>query len=98
MMRSLILTLCCALASTPLYADDWGNVKGQILFDGPPPAVQQLQVNKDQQHCLQSGPLVNENWVVNKDNKGVKNVVVWLTAANGAKPKIHPDLVAPPKE
>jgi hypothetical protein len=68
------------------------------VFDGNPPEPAPLTVNKDQAQCLAKGPILDEKWVVNKGNKGVKNVFVWLTAADGGKPAIHPDFKDPPKD
>src|SRR5262245_41067758 len=99
MMRSLILALCgAALVVAPSQAADWGNVKGQIVFDGAPPAAKQLDVNKDQAHCLAKGAINSETWVINPATKGVKNVFVWLVSESGGKPAIHSDYKDPPKE
>jgi len=100
---SYVLAFACLVALTGLAAspdfvyaqgNQWGkSVKGQVVFAGanvPQPAA--LNVNKDQQHCLGNGPLVSEEWVVNKDNKGIKNVFVWITTPTGAKPPINPTL------
>ena len=58
-----------------------------------------MDVNKDQAHCLQHGPIPNEDWVVGKKNKGVRWVFVWLAPLPRAKMPIHPSLkaVAPAK-
>src|SRR5206468_193327 len=57
----------------------------------PEPVV--LNVNKDQNHCLSKGPLLSEEWVINKKNKGVRWTFVWLApSAAGEKLPIHPDL------
>jgi hypothetical protein len=99
MMRSLVLALSSALViGGSIQAAEWGNIKGKIEFDGQPPAAGQVNVTKDQQHCLEKGPIPMENWVINKQNKGVKNVFVWIEAESGGKPTIHPDLTAAPKE
>jgi hypothetical protein len=99
MMRSLVLALCSAFViGGSIQAADWGNIKGQIVFDGQAPTPGQVNVTKDQQHCLSKGPIPIENWVVNKQNNGVKNVFVWIEADGGGKPSIHPDLAAAPKE
>src|SRR5262249_13399423 len=80
----------------PAYAqsDKWAkSVKGQVIFAGANvPQPQQLNVTKDQEHCLGKGPIVSEEWVINPSNKGIKNVFVWITAAGFAKPPIHPSL------
>jgi hypothetical protein len=98
-MRPLILAMCCICPiAGSARADDWGTVKGQIVFDGNPPTAAQLNVTKDQAHCLAKGPIVSEAWVINNQNKGVKNVFVWLVSESGGKPKINPNLMAVPKE
>lgn len=92
-MRVLSLALGCVLfAGSQSMAADWGNIKGKVVLSGDAPAQAKLEVNKDQDHCLSKGPIVSENWVVNKDNKGVKNVFVWLVPAGGGKLAVHPDL------
>lgn len=72
---------------------DWATIKGQIVYDGTPPARKPLNVNKDQAHCLAKGPLLSEDWVVNKTNKGVQWVFVWLQPMDSkAKMPINPAL------
>ena len=97
-MRKLSLTGLVALgcfAAVAATADakqsgKWaGSVKGQVVWAGANvPARPQLNVNKDQQACLAKGPLLSEEVVVNPENKGVENVFVWITTADGGKPPI----------
>jgi len=73
----------------------WGTIKGQIVWDGgaiPEPKV--LNVNKDQEHCLGKGPLLSEDWVINKANKGIRWTFVWLAQEpdNKTPLPIHPTL------
>jgi len=85
-------------AANPKAADEgdksWGTIKGQIVWEGgaiPEPKV--LNVNKDQQHCLGKGPIVSEDWVINKNNKGIRWTFVWLAPEpNGSALPIHPSL------
>jgi hypothetical protein len=85
-------------AANPKSVDEgdksWGTIKGQIVWDGgaiPEPKV--LNVNKDQEHCLGKGPIVSEDWVINKNNKGVRWVFVWLAPEPGGSAlPIHPSL------
>jgi hypothetical protein len=74
--------------------DKWGTIKGQVVFPGDPPAAKPLAIVKDQAACLAKGPILSEELVVNPSNKGVKNVFVWITTADGKKPPIAPALVA----
>jgi hypothetical protein len=76
-------------------AGQWGTVKGQVIFQKSAtiPTPQQLNVTKDQQHCLSKGPLLSEEWVVNPKNRGVRWTFVWLTPEKDGPPlAVHPDL------
>jgi hypothetical protein len=87
-----------ALAGRSVSAADepstWGAVKGRIVWGGEPiPKPQEINVNKDQEHCLAKGPLLGEELVVNDKNRGVRWVFVWLAPEPGGPPlAIHPDL------
>jgi hypothetical protein len=93
---------CCeAGEATELCAaadDDkaWGTIKGQIVFGGDKlPDPVELKVDKDQDHCLEKGKLYSDEWVINKTNKGVRWVFVWLAPEPGGAVKtlpIHPSL------
>jgi hypothetical protein len=102
-MRYLAMALLLAAASGVLLggssaADNadgkWGTVKGQVVFGGAVvPQPVELNVNKDQQACLANGPILSEEWVINKDNKGVRWVFVWLAPEKDGPPLvIHPSL------
>ena len=60
----------------------WGTFKGQVVFDGAPPAVPVLQEKgkaaKDPNVCAADGPILNERLVVDAATKGVKNVLVYF--------------------
>jgi hypothetical protein len=77
----------------------WGNVKGQIIW-GPKeiPECKQIEAVKghqDKMACMANGHVViDEIWVVNPKNKGLKWTFVWLAAKNGKMP-IHPNLQKP---
>lgn len=105
-MRCVVsCVLCCALIcvlATSSRADDkpqWATIKGQVVFPAgkaiPKPAP--LNVNTDKEHCLKGGPILDESILVNPDNRGIKNVVVFLRPnnknANAAftKEQIHPE-------
>jgi hypothetical protein len=81
-------------------ADDWGTIRGQVVFGGSVlPQPKQLDVNKDQDHCLEKGPLFTEELVVNPETKGVRYAVAFLKAPKGETLPIHPSLKEPsPKE
>ncbi len=82
----------------PGTSEGWGTIKGRVTWggSGAPPERKALAVNKDQEHCLANGPLLSEEWVVNKENLGVRWAFVWLAAEPGRKLAIHPALQAVP--
>lgn len=81
-----VSALVLGLSSSPAQnAGAWGAVKGRIKFAAAPEA-QKVDVNNDKEHCLSKGPLVRENYIVNPQTKGLKNVVVWLRV-DDADPK-----------
>jgi hypothetical protein len=59
----------------------WSTVKGQVVYEGPDDNLQpkEVNVNKDQEHCLSKGKLYEQKWVINPKNKGVRWAYVWLT-------------------
>lgn len=64
-----------------------GTVEGKVSFDGEPPTPKDLtpQINMkegDAPHC-KMGKTEDETWVVDKADKGVANVIVWLRAPRG---------------
>jgi hypothetical protein len=101
----LLLALLAGLAALTNFSaaaddpKDWGTLKGQIVFAGDKlPDVVELRVDKDQAHCLGNGKLVSDEWVINKDNKGIRWVFVWLAPdpASGKKDlPIHASLKEP---
>jgi plastocyanin len=80
--------------------NDWGTVTGQIVWGGASvPAAPALNVNKDQAHCLEKGPILSEELVIDKDTKGIANIFIWLAPIPPAKTlAIHPSMKAVPKE
>jgi hypothetical protein len=72
----------------------WGTIKGRVVFDGDAiPEPKKIDVNKDAEHCLSKGPLVSDELVVNKKNRGVRWAFVWLVPETGGPPlAIHPSL------
>ena len=83
---------------TPIKPTAFGIIKGKVTFDGTPPPVANLNFegNKDKDHCLK-GPKEDPTWIVDKDSKGVKNVVIWLRAPAGKFFDLPPDQQKPAK-
>jgi hypothetical protein len=79
-------------------AEGWGDLTGTIVFVGDVPEprvlVREGDPNaKDPEVCAMH-TVVSEELVVNKDNKGIKNVFVYLRRA----PRVAPELAAVPAE
>ncbi|MFO0938282.1 MAG: hypothetical protein U0798_17390 [Gemmataceae bacterium] len=74
-----------SIAGDPNNADKaWGGIKGRILFDGTPPERKEVDLGKtnlganDLTWFKSTGPILNEEWVVDPKSKAVQWVVVWL--------------------
>jgi hypothetical protein len=101
MRRSLLAVVLAALLTASASAQGWGTIKGRHVIEGgkPPPAIQ-LDVNKDQNHCLEKEKLLfSDKYVVSKTG-GVRWVVVWIAptkegiADHKTPLRIHPSLAA----
>src|SRR5438034_6883243 len=87
--KSTFLSVIAVIGLTAsASAQEWGDLEGTFLYKGTPPTPAKITPTKDPEYCGKH-PLVEENLVVNKDNKGLQYVVIYL--ADMAKPKIHPD-------
>lgn len=84
----LVTSLSFVLADMTRAAD-WGNLKGQFIYDGTPPDPAPLQVDKEP--ACKKHQLVDESLVVNKENKGLANVVIFVSTKKN-KLKVNPDL------
>jgi hypothetical protein len=83
------LILAGALCATATAAE-WGDLKAKFVYGGTPPQAAPVNVTKDQAYCGKFN-LVDESLVVNKDNRGLQNVVVYISPRPGAKgPDVHP--------
>lgn len=102
-MRRLVFPAIAALLVTSGFGSaadgDWVTVKGQVVFpaDKKLPERAKLNVTQDKDHCLSKGDILDESVIINAQNKGIKNVVVFLRpddekpASEFPKDKIHPD-------
>jgi hypothetical protein len=96
---AIIASALVAAGGMRAAADDWVTIKGQVVFpaDKEIPKRAPLNVTQDKDHCTSKGDLLDESIVINKTNRGVKNVVVFLRPdeadlkAEFPKDKIFPD-------
>jgi hypothetical protein len=100
-LLSILAGLALVAVGSTVAAEEkaWGTVKGTIVFEPAAlPSERKVNVDKEQGHCLSKGPIFSEEWVINKENRGVRWTFVWLAPkADGETLPIHPSL-AEPKE
>ncbi|MCP4193245.1 MAG: hypothetical protein GY768_21755 [Planctomycetaceae bacterium] len=88
-----IVLLGFLFSALPVQAQ-WGTLTGQFIYDGKAPTPQPAKINKDVAVCGKH-KLVNEDLVVNPDNGGIQNIVLFLYVKRGKKaPQPHPDYAA----
>lgn len=88
-MKTSILSLFAAVvtaAATFVSAGhaiaETGDLKIRFEYGGAPPKSDAIDVNKDKEFCGKH-PLMDESLIVNEDNKGLKNVVVYVYTGRG---------------
>jgi len=97
MLRIVLIVLCSVLlragTSQPVVAQEsWGGIRGQFLWAGAIPQPQPLIIERDAEICGTQG-LADESLLVNADNRGIRNVVIWLESRSAVP--IHPELAVP---
>jgi len=91
------------LIASSAPAQGWGTVKGNVYWaESELPPNPKANIDKDKEHCLSKGDIFQDKLVVNKKNKGVRWVLVWLADPADVKnvnfkPPIHPNLQKLPK-
>jgi len=74
-------------------------LKGRVVYpaDRQVPKQKAIKVPSDLEHCARSGSLLDEGLVVHPENRGVRNVVVWLRPddANDPNAKFAPNELPP---
>jgi hypothetical protein len=82
----------------------WITIKGQIVWQGPVPIQKKIVPNVNANICAKDPVPLEEDYVINPKNQGVKNVFIWIRPTGAAKddafPKelIHPKLKKPEKD
>jgi hypothetical protein len=72
-----------AVDPTELESTGWGELTGQVVYDGTPPPVPPLQMagNADEKKCHEGAEpfeKMDQTWMVDATSKGVANVVIYL--------------------
>jgi hypothetical protein len=74
---------------TSASSEDWTSLTGQIVFPGEIPEQTPLVITRDEEVCGDIG-LQDETFIVNRQNGGLQNVVVWLSSKTAVP--VHPSL------
>ncbi|MBC7820804.1 MAG: hypothetical protein IAG10_28295 [Planctomycetaceae bacterium] len=84
---ALSLLACAIPLSSLAYSADWGDLTVQFVLDGDIPPVAIIDNNKE---ALCAKAIDSEELIVNKDNKGIANVFVFIPPTK--KPAVHDSL------
>lgn len=86
------------LADEPILAKDqeWGDLTGRFLFDGPPPKPMEVRIDKDEKFVKE--PIYSESLVVDAKTRGIANVLLRLMPNEDAVLRIHSDYEKDQKE
>jgi plastocyanin len=98
-MRAVCTAALLGVAVGAVGAQDYGTLEGQFVVDGKVPAQKPLVAKgdpaaKDPTVCAKEG-VPDDSVVVNADNGGIANIVVYMRKAPA---NIHPDLKAVPAD
>ncbi|WP_246151282.1 methylamine utilization protein [Rubripirellula reticaptiva] len=84
-LRHIVFSVAVAAApfvGSQVNAEETGDLKIRFEYGGTPPKAEAIDVNKDVEFCGRN-PLIDERLIVNPDNKGIKNVVVYVYTGRG---------------
>jgi hypothetical protein len=80
--------LVMGVLAANVAAQEWGHLSGQITFDGDPPKPPAVKITKDQECCGKHN-VIDESLLVNPENHGVRNVIIFLVPEKDAPPAVH---------
>ena len=80
-MRSFMV-LAAVLLAVPAWSQETGSLKVRFVYGGAAFEPQSLTPDKDTEFCGKHA-LVNERLLVNGENKGIKNVVLYVYTGRG---------------
>jgi hypothetical protein len=92
---SSIVVACSAMAAEPQF----GQLKMRFVFGGNPPKPREIRIDKDEAVCAKDGRAFDDSLMVNEQNGGLANVVVWMAVEKGQRlPEEHADHIAAAKK
>jgi hypothetical protein len=70
-------------------AAEWGGLRARFLYEGEPPVRKPIRVTVDHEYCRKQ-ELLEEDLIVDRNTRGLANVVGWLYVGRGGPaPPIH---------
>lgn len=90
--RVIAVSVIVVVLADPVCSQDsgeWGTIQGRIVYGGDAPEPVILDIERDADVCGKTG-LVDESLVVNRENRGLRNVAIWLESKDAVR--VHPDL------
>ena len=86
----VMTTALVLLAAFSVLGDErsWGDLGGRFVYDSEPPNAKAITVMKDKDALGKSIP--DESLVVNKANRGLANVLIYLLPNEAGELLIHP--------
>jgi len=77
--------------AAPTAAEGFGTIRGRVVFNGEVPEVRVLvpqgEASKDPEFCAADDPIMSDALLVNEENKGVKNALVYLRNPTDVSPE-----------
>ena len=91
-LKTRLVALLVVGVTASAQAADWGDLTGTITLDTKAAVPQQAPINvqKDVAVCGKHN-LKDESVIVNPENRGVADVLVYVYADKGPKPAVHDD-------
>lgn len=79
------------LTVAPAAADDFGTIKGRVVWGGstvpgPKVLVEKGKATKDLEVCGVDGPIVSQELQVDPDSKGIADALIYLVKPSGKNP------------
>ena len=73
----------------------WANLKGQVVWQGDVPVQPKIVPGVNKDVCATDKEPLEEDYIINSKNKGLKNVFVWLRPADAKKDDWSPSYSRP---
>lgn len=88
-LLSLAFTIIVLLPQFGVSDDgEWGNLRGRFVYDGNPPPTNHLHISKDT--AAFGDTVEDESLTVNRQNRGIANVIIYLLPQKGGELNVHP--------